>query len=230
MPIKHLFFDLDHTLWDFKKNSQETLFSIYNYYELSTYTHFSFELFYTRYIEINEGLWALYRQNEVSKEELRSVRFEKTLLSFGVANVELARKIGQAYISECPSKGYLFDSCHEVLQELSSRYKLHIITNGFLETQKVKMQSCDLNKYFDVFVTSELANTRKPNPEIFEYALSRANASPAESIMIGDDIEVDCLPAEKVGMQSVWFNPQKTFSNKKVSYKIAHLKELLDLF
>lgn len=230
MPVKHLFFDLDHTLWDFKRNSEETLLSIYQKYQLSKYSGVSFELFYKRYIEINEALWSLYRKNEISKENLRSVRFAKTLLSFGIDDEELATKIGDAYIRQCPSKGYLFDSCHQVLQELSSRYTLHIITNGFLETQKVKMQSCDLNKYFDVFVTSEHARARKPNPQIFEYALSKADALPEESIMIGDDIDIDCIPAESLGMQSVWFNPSKMISNKKVSYKIAHLQELLVLF
>jgi putative hydrolase of the HAD superfamily len=229
MAIKHLFFDLDHTLWDFNKNSKEILFELFDELSLSTRIS-SFIDFYDKYIEINEELWDLYRKDQITKAELRSVRFKRALKCFGVEDEELAIELRNKYIQRCPLKGYLFADCHSVLESLQSKYILHIITNGFEEVQEVKMSSCNLNDYFTEIITSEGAGVRKPNPRIFEYAFETSGAKPSESVMIGDSLEVDCIAAEKMGMQAVFFNPEKKLENKKVSYEIAHLKELLEIF
>ncbi len=229
MKIKHLFFDLDHTLWDFNKNSQETLLELYHEFDLGSILP-SFKEFYTKYIEVNDHLWDLYRNRKITKESLRTIRFLKTFLFFEVDNNALAERLGNAYVHRGPYKSNLFPQCHEVLVYLKSKYSLHIITNGFEEVQAVKMQSSNLNQYFTHIITSEKAGVTKPNPQIFEYALSAAKANAAECIMIGDHIEVDCIAAEKLGIKAVHFNPNKLFTNKKVSYEIAHLKELIDLF
>lgn len=229
MEIKHLFFDLDHTLWDFNKNSRETLSELFSELALSTRIS-SFIDFYDKYIEINEELWDLYRNDQITKEELRAVRFNKAFRYFGFEDENLAVELGDMYIQRCPLKGNLFEDCHSVLEYLQSKYILHIITNGFEEVQAVKMSSCDLEGYFTEVITSEGAGVRKPNPKIFEYALQTSGAKPSESVMIGDSLEVDCIAAEKMGMRAVFFNPEKKSENKKVSYEIAHLKELLDIF
>lgn len=227
--IKHLFFDLDHTLWDFDKNSKETLQELFVELSLSDRIS-SFIDFYDKYIEINEELWDLYRNDQITKAKLRSVRFNETLKYFGINDNSLAEEIGEKYILRCPLKGNLFEDCHSVLKYLQSKYILHIITNGFEEVQTVKMSSCDLEDYFTEVITSEGAGVRKPNPKIFEYALKTSGAKPSESVMIGDNLEVDCIAAERMGMQAVLFNPEKKTLNKKVSYEIAHLKELLEIF
>lgn len=229
MAIKHLFFDLDHTLWDFNKNSKETLLELFDELSLSSRIS-SFIAFYDKYIEINEELWELYRKEKITKAELRSVRFKRALKCFGVEDEKLAIELGDKYIQRCPLKGNLFADCHSVLESLQSKYILHIITNGFEEVQEVKMSSCNLNDYFTEIITSEGAGVRKPNPRIFEYAFETSGAKPSESVMIGDSLEVDCIAAEKMGMQAVFFNPEKKLENKKVSYEIAHLKELLEIF
>jgi len=229
MAIKHLFFDLDHTLWDFNKNSKETLLELFDELSLSSRIS-SFIAFYDKYIEINEELWELYRKEKITKAELRSVRFKRALKCFGVEDEKLAIELGDKYIQRCPLKVNLFDDCHSVLESLQSKYILHIITNGFEEVQEVKMSSCNLNDYFTEIITSEGAGVRKPNPRIFEYAFETSGAKPSESVMIGDSLEVDCIAAEKMGMQAVFFNPEKKLENKKVSYEIAHLKELLEIF
>jgi len=229
MKVKHIFFDLDHTLWDFNKNSKETLFELYD--ELSLHNHLpSFIEFYNTYIEINEGLWDMYRRKEITKNSLRTVRFAKTFESFTIVNSVLAEKLGDEYVLRGPYKSNLFEGCHEVLSYLKSKYQLHIITNGFEEVQVVKMNSSNLNQYFEQVVTSEMAGVTKPDPQIFKHALALAHAKSTESIMIGDNMEVDCIAAEEEGFRSVYFNPQKVVQNKKVSYEIAHLKELIDLF
>jgi len=229
MAIKHLFFDLDHTLWDFNKNSKETLFELFDELSLSTRIS-SFIAFYDKYIEINEELWDLYRKDKITKDVLRSVRFKRAFKCFGIEDESLAIELGNKYIQRCPLKGNLFADCHSVLESLQSKYLLHIITNGFEEVQEVKMRSCNLDDYFTEIITSEGAGVRKPNPRIFEYAFETSGAKPSESVMIGDSLEVDCIAAEKMGMHAVFFNPEKKFENKKVSYEIAHLKELLEIF
>ena len=229
MDIKHLFFDLDHTLWDFSKNSKETLFELFEDLSLSTWIS-SFTAFYDKYIEINDELWDLYRKDKITKLEMRLIRFSRTLEYFGVEDESLALELGDKYIQRCPLKGYLFADCHLVLENLQSKYTLHIITNGFEEVQAVKMSSSNLDDYFTEVITSEDAGVRKPNPRIFEYAFNVSGAKPSERVMIGDSLEVDCIAAEKIGMQAVFFNPEKKLENKKVSYEIAHLKELLEIF
>jgi len=229
MKIKHLFFDLDHTLWDFNKNAHETLTELYHELSLSDYFP-SFTEFYTKYIEVNESLWDLYRKKLITKDSLRTIRFSQTFEYFDLHNVALAETLGNEYVRRGPYKSNLFPSCHEVLTDLKSRYHLHIITNGFEEVQAVKMKSSNLNQYFKEIITSEKAGVTKPHPQIFEYALTITGAKATESIMIGDNFEVDCLGAENHGIRAVYFNPEKTIQNKKVSYEIAHLKELLDCF
>jgi putative hydrolase of the HAD superfamily len=231
MQVQHLFFDLDHTLWDFNKNSKETLCELFDEYNLSERIP-SFISFYDKYIEINERLWGLYRDEKITKVKLRSVRFNDTLKYFRVEDEELAREIGEKYIQRCPLRGNLIDGCHQVLKKLQSNYTLHIVTNGFEEVQAVKMSSCNLDDYFTCIITSESAGARKPNRKIFEYALAKSGAKQSESIMIGDSLEVDCISAEEMGMKAVFFNPDgnRNIENKKVSYEVAHLKELLDIF
>tara|TARA_B110000967_G_C18842273_1_gene540034 strand:+ start:695 stop:1390 length:696 start_codon:yes stop_codon:yes gene_type:complete len=229
MKYKHIFFDLDHTLWDFNKNAHETLTELYRDLKLSSYFP-SFSVFYSKYIEINDELWDLYRDNKISKESLRTVRFENTFKFFGIDNFELAQTLGNEYVRIGPYKSNLFEDCHEVLTKLKSNYKLHIITNGFEEVQSIKMKSANLNQYFDQIITSEKAGVTKPHAQIFEYALAAAKAMASQSVMVGDNFEVDCIGAEKSGFTSVFFNPQNLKQNKKVSYEITHLKELLGLF
>lgn len=230
MPVKHLFFDLDHTLWDFDKNSRETLFHIFNELNLDAFASICFKDFYATYIRINDSLWEKYRNNEVTKEQLRTKRFYETMLFFGVDNLVLTNRINTLYVDRCPLMGYLFDSCHYVLERLSKQYTLHIISNGFYETQKRKIQSCKLGMYFDVIITSDKAGVHKPNSKIFSLALSQANAKAKESVMIGDNYELDCLGAESVGLSSVWFNPNKRSLNKEIEKEISDLKDLLKLF
>jgi len=189
-----------------------------------------FQGFYDTYIRINDALWQKYRNNELTKEQLRSKRFYETMLLFGIDNLVLTNKINTLYVNRCPVKGYLFDSCHYVLERLCKHYSLHIISNGFYETQKRKIQSCNLEIYFDVIITSDKAGVHKPSSKIFSLALSQANAKAKESVMIGDNYELDCVGAESAGLTSVWFNPHKKPLDKAVGEEITDLKDLLKLF
>jgi len=161
---------------------------------------------------------------------LRTRRFELTLLDFDIDDIVLADKIGIDYITLSPLKTNLFPNTHEVLSYLQPKYPLHIITNGFEEVQFTKLKTCDLQKYFTHVITSEAAGCKKPDNCIFNYALETTQSSAAESVMIGDDLEVDIEGAEKAGMDGIFFNPAKEVHNGSVRHEIYDLKELITLF
>ncbi len=223
---KHIFFDLDRTLWDFDKSSQEAFIEIYDLYDLKGLGIESVELLHDVYSVHNERLWDLYRKGEVTKEVLRGKRFHLALKDLGVDNAELAEKIGLDYIRLSPLKVNLFPQAINILEYLFPKYKLHIITNGFQEVQEIKIVASDLGKYFEIIVTSEEAGMKKPNKGIFEYALKKAGASAAESLMVGDDPDVDILGARDVEMDQVLFDPNSLYVVNSASYYVVCLDEM----
>jgi len=224
--IKHIFFDLDRTLWDFEANSHETLLELCSYHNLADKGIEDYEAFIKSYKAHNETLWDLYRVDKISQKGLRRERFERALVDYNIEDAELAARIGEDYVAICPKKNKLFPHTIDVLKYLSKKYKLHIITNGFHEVQHIKLQHAGLTSYFDKIITSEQVGVKKPNPKIFKYALQEANASAEESIMIGDDLEVDVLGAEQMGIQGIYFNPNKIKHNTDIVHEIFCLIEL----
>ena len=226
MDIKHIFFDLDRTLWDFETNAYETLSELYESHSLEEKGIPNVDEFINNYKLHNERLWELYREGKVEKEVLRSSRFRITLEEYGIKDERLASELGDQYIQKCPLKTNLFPFTHEVLDYLKSKYHLHIITNGFEEVQYVKLEKSNLLSYFEQVVTSEQVGVKKPNPEIFKHALVKAFCKPEESIMIGDDLPVDVLGAKSVGMNQVYFNPNKENHQEEITCEISCLSEL----
>jgi putative hydrolase of the HAD superfamily len=227
--IKHIFFDLDHTIWDFDKNSKETLSEIFLKLGVGKYIE-SFDRFFKKYKEINKRYWNLYRQNLVTKEQVRDGRFKDTLSFFSRGNLnELSDELSRLYVRLGPYKTNLFPHAHEVLSELNQKYELHIITNGFVEVQHIKLKNSDLTKYFNVIVCSEETGKKKPHKDVFNFALKKAGANPKDAIMIGDSFEADIKGALKVGMKAIWFNPNNEPSKKTVR-QIKCLSELSTIF
>ena len=229
MNIKHIFFDLDRTLWDFEKNSHTTLLQLIKDFKLIEKGIDTAENFIKKYKIHNEKLWDLYRKDKIKKEVLRGKRFKLALAEYNIDDSVLAEQFGLAYIQKSPLKRSLFPFTNQVLLYLKSKYSLHIITNGFEEVQHIKLASSDLTQYFDVIVTSEQVGVKKPHARIFEFALEQANAKPDESIMIGDDFSVDILGAKKIGMQGIYFNPNKLALEDPVVDEISCLSELMIL-
>jgi putative hydrolase of the HAD superfamily len=205
--IKDVFFDLDHTLWDFDKNSALTFDKIFKINNLEV----SLNEFILHYEAINLKYWKLYREEKIGKDELRFARINDTfnLINYKADN-QLISKISEDYINHLTSFNYLFDNTLEILDYLSLNYNLHIITNGFGEVQHKKLTKSNINQYFKTVTNAELAGVKKPNPRIFNYALDLANAKVSESIMIGDSYEADILGAMNVGMNVVFFNTRET--------------------
>ncbi|MFO7938674.1 MAG: YjjG family noncanonical pyrimidine nucleotidase [Bacteroidales bacterium] len=222
----HIYFDLDRTLWDFEANALETFRDLFDKHNLRVIFD-SFEAFHKTYQKHNEKLWMDYREQKISKHDLRNRRFELTLKEFGTENSRLAQTLGDEYIALSPQKTRLFPGTHEVLDYLSAKqYKLHIITNGFNEVQFLKLKNSKLEHYFSKVVTSENAGAQKPRPEIFHYALSSVHARKEESLMIGDDLTGDILGAQKYGIDQVFCNFTKQQHQEKPTYEIQAIKDL----
>ncbi len=225
---KHIFFDLDRTLWDFEANAKETFKDLYKKYDLKSLIG-SFDQFYALYRNHNDVLWRLYREKQITKEKLSWYRFHMVLSDFNVNDEDLARAMGADYLEISKTKTLLFPHTHEILAYLKKKYPLHIITNGFEEVQFSKLKNCNLEQYFTSIITSEKAGVQKPKPEIFNYALDVANASKEESIMIGDDMEVDVKGADQAGIDQVHFNFIEKEYDHKATYEINSLIQLKDI-
>lgn len=222
----HVFFDLDHTLWDFERNSTEALTEIYHDLRLDSHGVPAPEPFIANYQEHNHRCWEMYRKGEISKEDLRTHRFELALSDFKIIDFNLAKRIGDEYVKISPYKTNLFAGSLEILEYLDRNYQLSIITNGFEEVQFIKIKQSGIGKYFEHIITSEKAGVKKPHPDIFKLALELNGVSPGNVVMIGDDEEADVLAAVDLGMDGILFDPHK---KSKGNEKYNVINELMEL-
>lgn len=224
--IKHIFFDLDHTLWDFEKNSGlafEKIFQELNF-------DIDSEYFISVYSPINVAYWKLYERNEIDQETLRVNRLKDAFeaINFSITLEEI-NSISHLFIEYLTSNNHLIDGTIETLDYLKDNYQLHIITNGFSFVQEVKLQKSNLANYFVTVTNSELAGHKKPHENIFQYALSLAKASKNQSIMVGDSIEADVLGAINFGMKAVYFNPANEMVSNDAIIQIQKLTQLKNI-
>ncbi|MFD2891113.1 YjjG family noncanonical pyrimidine nucleotidase [Flavobacterium chuncheonense] len=223
---KHLFFDLDHTLWDFDRNSEVAFETIFKKHDFK----FSIQDFLKHYIPRNQHYWKLFQVDRISHQELRYYRLKDV---FDTLNVEVSKEtvdsLSDDYIAQLPNSNHLFDGTIELLEYLQTKYDLHIITNGLHFVQDIKMKNAKINHYFKTVTNSETAGVKKPHPSIFDFALSLAKASKAESIMIGDSYEADVLGALDFGMDAIFFNAENITIENPV-FQVNHLLELKKIF
>jgi len=231
VQYNHLFFDLDHTLWDFEANSRQTLEELYHSLNLRERGIHDFDLFHKNYITHNDKLWERYRNGFIKVDELRWKRMWLTLLDFKIGDEPLARKMDTLFLDALPTRRLLFPYTLEILDYLSGKgYRLHLITNGFEKTQHSKLQHAGLAKYFTEVITSEGSSSLKPHKEIFEYAFRRAGAEKSESIMLGDNVEVDIQGAINAGIDQVYVNHLDQSPSIQPTYTVRSLKELREIF
>lgn len=201
--ITTIFFDLDHTLWDFDRNSKLAFEQLFIKHAISL----KVEDFLKVYEPLNFEFWKLYREDKISKTELRRMRFSEALEPFGIQfDLPMIDQLATDYIDELPKNNYLFEGVVDLLDYLQANYTLHIITNGFEEVQRLKLINSGIRPYFETVTTSEEAGVKKPNPKIFRIALEKAASDSQQSIMIGDTFEADILGAEAVGMHTLFYN------------------------
>ena len=232
MPLyKHLFFDLDHTLWDFDTNAKSTLSEIYIEFELHVKVTPVFEDFYKRYIYHNEILWDRYQKGTISADELKWKRMWRTLLDFKIGDETLSKALSARFLEILPTKKEVFPYTMEILHYLKEKkYHIHLITNGFEKTQWSKIRNSGLDKYITHVITSEESNSLKPKKEIFEFALQKANANLNESIMIGDNLDADIQGAMNAGMDTIFVNHINATTDIEPTYTITHLDQLENIF
>ena len=225
MNIKHVFFDLDHTLWDFEKNSELTFKKIFKDNGITV----NIDVFFAIYKPLNLKYWKLYRNEQVSKEELRYGRLKN---SFDAVNYEISDqlidKLAIDFIENLANFNHLFEGTFELLDYLKDKYTLHIITNGFEEIQSKKMINSKIHHYFDQVITSESVGVKKPNSKVFEFALEVANAKKDNSVMIGDSLEADIRGALSSGLSAIHcvFDSPKSTSEDFIS--VNSLLEIKD--
>lgn len=218
-----VFFDLDHTLWDFETNSSKAFENVFESYNVP----FSLEQFLYYYVGINEALWYRYSLNLITQEELRIGRLIETFnkLNYKV-DLCLIERFSNSYLEELPKNNYLFEGALELLDYLKDRYALHILTNGFQEVQFKKIVNSKIDSYFQTVTNSEIAGVKKPDPLIFKCALKQAGTSAERSVMIGDNLIADIKGALEVGMDAIYFNP---VMNSESSSSTLQVSRLLDI-
>ena len=231
MKYKHLFFDLDHTLWDFDANAKIALTEMYSFFNLASLQVAPFESFYQHYLHHNQILWDRYHNGFITSEELKWKRMWRTLLEFKIGDEKLAKEISENFLEILPIQKGVFPHTFEILDYLTEKnYQLHLITNGFERVQWSKLNNSGLNKYFDHVITSEASNSLKPKKEIFDFALRKTGALVSNSIMLGDNLDADILGAINFGMDSVFVNHLKVATELQPTFIITHLKELENIF
>jgi putative hydrolase of the HAD superfamily len=223
-----IFFDLDHTLWDYEVNSRETLLELFDEHSLREAGVTDFEGFHHHFKRVNTALWELYDHGKIDSTVIRQERFKQILEAFNVKNEKLTQDLSHQYLHRCPQKGNLIPKAIETLEYLSPRYKLSIITNGFEEIQNVKLSSGNLHRFFDHIITSQAAGHKKPAREIFDFAMKMNGVNAAQTVMVGDNLVTDIAGARKASIDTVYFNPDQVKHAEKVSLEINKLDELCD--
>lgn len=226
---KHIFFDLDRTLWDFDAAAEVAFERIYEQYHLKDLGIPSAHEFHEVYHPLNERLWELYREDKITKDNLNRARFVLPLEHYGIHDTALADHLSEDYVYWSPRIVRLVPGTMDLLEYLKPKYHLHLITNGFQEVQDTKLSLSGMKPYFETLTVSEEVGVKKPNPEIFHYALRKANASAEESLVIGDEMAVDIDGARAAGIDQVFFNQNgKTIKGER-TFEVHNLLEIKNI-
>lgn len=224
---KHIFFDLDNTLWDFDKSSILAFDKIFDLFHLINYGIPSAKEFHKIYFVYNNQLWEQYRQGKIDKEFLKNERFRLPLNDYGIKDDKLAHNLCESYTELAATTVALVPNTMEILSYLKEKnYKIHLITNGFLEVQSIKMKASGLDKMIDNSFVSEVVGFKKPDHRIFYYAMESVGATIENSVMIGDDLSVDIIPAKEIGMFHIYFNRKQIPHNETLDCEIRDLIEI----
>lgn len=226
---KCIFFDLDHTLWDYETNSCDTLQELFHHYGLESCGVNDCNSFQQQFRKINIELWDLYDHGLITGDVIRNERFKRILAHFNVHDERLCSDLSADYLNNCPKKGNLIPHTIETLEYLSENYQLAVITNGFEEIQQVKLAAGKLNHFFAHIITSQKAGHRKPSRKIFDYALQVSNVRNYEAIMVGDNLITDIRGAQNAFIDPVFFNPEKIVHDVSVKHEISTLAELQNI-
>ena len=227
MKIQHIFFDLDNTLWDHRRNAYLTLKEIFTRETVQDKYNIGFEEFHKEYFTINERLWAQIRDGEIDKDYLRKHRFYDSFMFFGIDDFELSQTFENNFLDEILNYNDLVEGAFDLLEYLAEKkYTLHILSNGFKEVTYRKCELSGIKNYFGTITSADEINIRKPHPEVYDYALKKAGASKEESMMIGDDWIADIEGAKSFGLQVIFFD---VFNDNYEADEVAVIKKLAEI-
>lgn len=229
-PYKCIFFDLDHTLWDYETNSCDTLGEIYASYSLYDRGIGDVVSLQEQFRRVNTSLWEQYDRGLINSDFIREQRFRQILEFFSIRDEKLCRQISVDYLHRCPKKTNLLPYALDVLQYLSAHYSMTVVTNGFEEIQHTKLTAGEIDRFFDHVVTSQKAGFKKPSREIFEYAMNANGVNAGQVVMIGDNLLTDIAGARNAAIDAVFFNPEKISHDAQVRHEIHCLSELRNIF
>ncbi len=225
--IRHIFFDLDNTLWDYRRNAKIILAKLFEEFQIQEKYAFSFNEFYPFYYESNESLWADLRDQKVTKEELRDRRFPEAFRNMGIPNPDFAMDFEERFVNEVTQSNYLVEGAEELLEYLQYKYSIHILTNGFEEVTHRKIENSIIRNYVKTITTAESAGVPKPDPIAFQTALNNAGVEKENSLYIGDDWIADMVGASRFGMKAIFFNPLN--ENHLWIEEVPVVEKLIDL-
>ncbi len=227
MKYTHLFFDLDHTLWDFDRASEETWRVLWADHALESRIPVGFDAFFEIYCGHNDRMWERFRNGHMKREELRWKRVWHSFLDVKLYDTDLSQKVSAAYLELLPTQQCLMPAAKELLDHCKDRYSMHLITNGFETTQRLKLRNSGIEDYFEEIFTSERCSSIKPQPEIFHFAMRTCGAECGGSLMIGDAFDIDIRGAQGVGMDTAYYNPKGLPHSGKPTYELKCLDELI---
>ncbi|MFA7686301.1 MAG: YjjG family noncanonical pyrimidine nucleotidase [Moheibacter sp.] len=225
--IRHIFFDLDNTLWDYRRNAKIILAKLFEEFQIQEKYAFSFNEFYPFYYESNESLWADLRDQKVTKEELRDRRFPEAFRNMGIPNPDFAMDFEERFVNEVTQSNYLVEGAEELLEYLQYKYSIHILSNGFEEVTHRKIENSIIRNYVKTITTAESAGVPKPDPIAFQTALNNAGVEKENSLYIGDDWIADMVGASRFGMKAIFFNPLN--ENHLWIEEVPVVEKLIDL-
>ncbi|MGZ5193007.1 MAG: YjjG family noncanonical pyrimidine nucleotidase [Kaistella sp.] len=227
MKIQHIFFDLDNTLWDHRRNAYLTLKEIFTRETVQEKYSIGFEEFHKEYFTINERLWAQIRDGEIDKDYLRKHRFYDSFMFFGIDDFELSQTFENNFLDEILNYNDLVEGAFDLLEYLAEKkYTLHILSNGFKEVTYRKCELSGIKNYFETITSADEINIRKPHPEVYDYALKKAGAAKEESMMIGDDWIADIEGAKSFGLKVIFFD---VFNDNYEADEVAVIKKLAEI-
>ncbi len=230
MNYKDIFLDFDDTIYDTRGNADIALRELYQHFSLSDYFD-SFETFHQRYWKKNTELWASYSRGEISKEKLIVDRFLIPLNSVGVGDAGFALILNNWFLDCTSKKSKLVDGAIPLLDYLKSKYKLHILSNGFVEVQYKKLRNSGVEHYFDTIILSEEAGANKPHRSFFDYAMKMSGAVLGDCIMIGDNFDTDILGAYNYEIPQIYFNPNSLPLSREIkpTFQVKTLDEIKNI-
>jgi len=226
--ITHIFWDLDHTIWDYSTNARLTIFELYEKHEVHKTTEHGPEIFHKTYCKHNDLAWENYRKGTIDKSVLRQRRFKDTFIELGMEPEGVYQLFEKEFVEICSTKGHLMPGALDALNHFHLKFEQHLITNGFKETQSVKIQTSGIHHFFKTLTNSEDARVQKPHPEIFKIALQSAGAEIDNSLMIGDNYEADIMGAYALGIKCIFYNPESVII-KNMPEDIVVIRELGEL-